>query len=168
MATEIERKFLIKTDGWRDAVISETRLVQGYLVSQPGLTLRVRIAGGQAMLTLKGATSGISRAEYEYPIPLADAEAMLATLVVGPTIEKTRHCVRHGAHVWELDIFAGANAGLALAEIELGSPDEPFEHPAWAGAEVSDDPRYYNANLVRHPFRDWDTEPVSGAVAVSE
>lgn len=155
MATEIERKFLVANETWRAAAVSATRLVQGYLTATPGLTVRVRIAADAAWLTIKGATLGISRAEFEYPIPRADAEAMLATLAQGPPVEKTRYQVPHGDHIWEVDCFAGANAGLVLAELELASVDEAFARPDWLGEEVSGDPRYYNARLARQPFRDW-------------
>lgn len=155
MATEIERKFLVKDDSWRSAIESQASLVQGYLAESAGVTVRVRIKDAAAYLTVKGATTGISRSEYEYPIPLADARAMLQELAAYPLIEKTRYRVRSGGHLWDLDLFDGANAGLALAEIELGSEDEAFALPAWAGEEVSDDPRYYNLNLARHPYGSW-------------
>lgn len=155
MATEIERKFLVCNEGWREQVLSETHLMQGYLASTPALTVRVRLDGGQGRLTIKGATRGISRSEYEYSIPAEDAQAMLRELAETAIIDKIRHRVRCGDHIWEVDLFAGDNAGLVLAEIELGAENESFERPAWLGAEVSDDPRYYNANLARHPFKDW-------------
>lgn len=155
MATEIERKFQVAGDGWRAAVVSQSRLLQGYLASTPALTVRARLADGAGTLTLKGRTQGVSRSEYEYPIPAADAEAMLRELAVSSLIEKTRYRVRHAEHVWEVDVFDGDNAGLVLAEIELAREDEAFARPPWLGAEVSDDPRYYNANLARHPFKDW-------------
>ena len=155
MAIEIERKFLVVDDGWRDQVEDETRLVQGYLTEEARLTVRARIRGEMAWLTLKGASRGISRLEFEYPIPVADAETLLRELAVSPLIEKTRYCVRHGGRLWELDVFAGANAGLVLAELELERVDDAFERPDWLGTEVSDDPRYFNVNLARHPYRDW-------------
>lgn len=159
MAIEIERKFLVVDASWRRAAESETLLMQGYLTNQAGVTVRVRVAGGQAFLTIKGATLGVRRSEFEYPIPVADATAMLHELAVSPPIEKTRHRVRAGDHVWDLDVFAGANEGLVMAEIELTAEDEVFEHPAWLGAEVSGDPRYYNVNLARHPYRNWSQDP---------
>ena len=155
MAVEIERKFLVVGEGWRDQVEDETRLVQGYLNRDARTTVRVRIHGETAWLTLKGKTQGISRLEFEYPIPVEDAETLLRELAVSPLIEKTRYRVRHGGRLWELDVFAGANAGLVLAELELETVDEHFERPDWLGAEVSDDPRYFNVNLARHPYRDW-------------
>ncbi len=155
MATEIERKFLVRNDDWRKQLLSSTHLMQGYLASTPTLTVRVRLEGEQGRLTIKGATRGISRSEYEYPVPAGDAQLMLRELAETAIIDKTRHRVRCGAHVWEIDLFAGDNQGLVLAEIELGAEDEAFERPSWLGDEVSDDPRYYNANLARHPFKDW-------------
>jgi len=155
MAIEIERKFLVVGDGWRDQVEDEIRLVQGYLTADARTTVRVRIRGETAYLTIKGATQGISRLEFEYPIPVADAETLLHELAVSPLIEKIRYRVRHGGHLWELDVFAGANAGLVLAELELEAVDEVFARPDWLGAEVSDDPRYFNVNLAQWPYSDW-------------
>lgn len=155
MATEIERKFLVIDDTWRAAVESEERVVQGYLAAGRQATVRVRIIGEAAFLTIKGRTRGISRSEYEYAIPRTDAEAMLQELTLSPPIDKTRYRVRCGDHVWDLDRFHGANAGLVMAEVELARADEPFRMPAWAGREVSGDPRYYNVNLARDPFTRW-------------
>jgi adenylate cyclase len=155
MATEIERKFLVTGDSWRDAVESEARLMQGYLANNANVTVRVRIKGDKAMLTIKGATLGVTRAEYEYAIPMDDAETMLKELAAGPVVDKTRHLVRVDDHVWELDVFHGDNDGLVMAEIELGSEDEAFRLPDWAGQEVSDDSRYYNVNLARNPYKHW-------------
>lgn len=129
--------------------------VQGYLASDRRCSIRVRVAGEHAWLNLKGATLGVERAEFEYAIPAPDAREILATLCSGPVIEKTRWYVRHGRHTWEIDEFAGENAGLIVAEIELDSADEPFERPAWLGEEVSHDPRYYNVRLVEHPYSRW-------------
>jgi adenylate cyclase len=155
MAIEIERKFLVIDERWREQAGPGVRLMQGYLVSTPRLTLRARLDGEQGRLTIKGATRGISRSEYEYAIPAADARAMMSELAETGIIDKLRYLVRCGAQTWEVDVFAGDNAGLVLAEIELQSEDEAFERPRWLGAEVSDDPRYFNANLARHPFKDW-------------
>jgi adenylate cyclase len=155
MALEIERKFLVVNDKWQDNVLSEAVLKQGYIANQPNATVRVRIAGDSACLNLKSATKGISRSEFEYPIPLEDAEQILAQLAEQPFIDKTRYKVRWGGHVWDLDLFAGENSGLIMAEVELSSEDEPFELPPWAGEEVSGDPRYYNASLVKHPYSQW-------------
>lgn len=155
MAVEIERKFLVKNDLWKPYVEASGRIVQGYLVSGAQATVRIRVKGDSAWLTIKGATSGISRSEYEYAIPVEDALAMLRDLLASPAIEKTRYLVRSGAHLWELDVFAGGNEGLVMAEVELACEDEPFDTPAWAGEEVTGDPRYYNSHLARNPFRNW-------------
>jgi adenylate cyclase len=155
MATEIERKFLVTGDSWRNAVESEARLMQGYLANNANVTVRVRIKGNKAMLTIKGATLGVTRAEYEYAIPMDDADTMLKELATGPVVDKTRYLVRVDDHVWELDVFHGDNDGLVMAEIELGSEDEAFRLPDWAGEEVSHDSRYYNVNLARNPYKHW-------------
>lgn len=155
MALEIERKFLLASEGWRAQVESCERLAQGYLGGTRA-SVRVRIAGGRAWLNIKSRELGHSRQEYEYEIPLADGEAMLASLADGPVIAKTRHLVRLGAHWWEIDEFEGDNRGLIVAEIELAHPDEGFERPDWLGAEVTDDARYYNSNLVAHPYTHWE------------
>jgi adenylate cyclase len=155
MAVEIERKFLVASDSWKAQVESESSLKQGYLSAEEALSVRVRIAKGKGQLTIKGGTSGISRSEYEYDIPLDDAQEMIANLVSGSVIDKTRYKVRCGDHLWDLDVFHGDNQGLVMAEVELASESEAFLMPDWAGQEVSDDPRYYNANLITHPFCDW-------------
>jgi adenylate cyclase len=155
MATEIERKFLVRDDSWHAGVTATLDFRQGYLHSNPSIAVRVRSAGNEAFLTIKGAAEGISRREFEYAIPVADAEQMLEHLCRRPLIEKRRHLVPIGAHTWEIDVFYGANAGLVVAEIELGHPDEDFERPGWLGEEVSHDPRYYNARLNEHPFSQW-------------
>lgn len=152
MSQEIERKFLVK-DGWQPTAAG-TRIAQGYLSAVPERTVRVRVRGGRGYLTVKGKNTGISRAEFEYEVPLADAEAMLQ-LCAQPLIEKTRYLVPQGELCWEVDVFAGANTGLIVAEIELPTPDTPFARPAWLGAEVSADPRYYNSSLQRHPYNEW-------------
>ena len=155
MALEIERKFLVINDKWRDYVLSESVLKQGYIANQENATVRIRVANGKAHLNIKSATTGITRAEYEYEIPVSDAEKMLQEIAQQPFIDKTRYKVRCGAHIWDLDLFAGENSGLVMAEIELTSEDESFELPEWAGAEVSGDPRYYNSCLVKKPFSTW-------------
>ncbi|AQR72133.1 adenylate cyclase [Janthinobacterium sp. LM6] len=154
MGIEIERKFLLAGDAWRGQGQS-VLLRQGYLSSARERVVRVRIEGEQAMLTIKGANVGATRGEWEYPIPLADAAELLDGLCEQPLIEKVRHRIEHAGMVWEVDEFLGANAGLVVAEIELASEDQPFEKPDWIGAEVSGDARYYNANLIRHPFSQW-------------
>lgn len=155
MATEIERKFLVVNDSWRTHASPGVMLCQGYLARGGRCSVRVRIAGEHANVNLKSATLGISRTEFEYEVPLSDARVMLDTLCHRPLIEKTRYLVTHGDHVWEIDEFAGDNAGLTVAEIELDDPHEAFDHPAWVGEEVSHDTRYYNACLAEHPYKDW-------------
>jgi adenylate cyclase len=154
VTVEIERKFLVPDRRFLSGLEGE-RLTQGYIASTERATVRVRIGGTRAWLTLKGRTEGISRREFEYEIPLAHAEACIADLCTGPVIDKTRYRVAHNAHVWEVDVFHGDNEGLVLAEIELTREDECFECPSWLGAEVSGDPRYYNSNLARRPYRSW-------------
>ncbi len=155
MAIEIERKFLLKDDGWRAGADAGTRFRQGYLVGAEQASVRVRIEGVHANLNIKSATLGVSRLEYEYPIPLADAEEMLDRLCEKPLIEKTRFHVNHAGKLWEVDVFAGENAGLVVAEIELSADDEEIHLPDWVGEEVSGDKRYYNVCLVKHPYKDW-------------
>ena len=154
MGIEIERKFLVTGDAWRVQAAGQTRFSQGYLCRDPARTVRVRIAGEQAFLTIKGATHGATRAEFEYALPLADAQALLA-LCDGPVVEKIRHLCPHEGMTWEVDEFLGANAGLVVAEIELESEGQPFAHPAWLGDEVTGDGRYVNANLAVRPFTGW-------------
>lgn len=155
MGTEIERKFLVRDASWREQVSASADYRQGYLHSDPSLAVRVRTAGEEAYLTIKGGGAGISRREFEYRIPVPDALEMLEHLCRKPLIEKRRHLVRHGAHTWEIDVFFGDNDGLVVAEIELSHQDEAFERPAWLGEEVSHDPRYYNARLSQRPYREW-------------
>ncbi len=154
MGKEIERKFRVRDDRWRDGVHG-VHYRQGYLQSERERTVRVRLAGDAGWLTIKGETRGVTRSEFEYPIPAEDATALLDELCDRPQIEKYRYRIEHDGHVWEVDEFLGDNAGLVVAEIELASADERFSRPPWLGDEVSDDPRYFNANLVRHPWRDW-------------
>jgi len=154
MAKEVERKFLVRGDAWR-ALSQGTTYRQGYLNSAKERTVRVRTAGDKAYLTVKGLTIGATRAEYEYEIPFADGKAMLDTLAEKPLIEKKRYRIGAGDLTWEIDEFLGDNAGLIVAEVELESEDQDFARPAWLGDEVTDDPRYYNANLVRNPFSRW-------------
>ena len=155
MATEIERKFLVTSDAWLEDADAGTLFRQGYLLGSEKASVRVRIEGERANLNIKSATLGIWRREYEYPIPLDEALELLEHLCDKPQIEKTRYHVPVGGHIWEVDVFAGDNAGLVVAEVELTSEDEAFEIPAWAGAEVSHDTRYYNVCLTRHPYKDW-------------
>jgi adenylate cyclase len=155
MATEIEHKFLLRDDRWRQQVERSVWMRQGYLTSDARCSVRVRVAGGQGFLNIKSGTLGIQRSEYEYPIPLAEAEEILDALCEKPLLEKTRHFVHVGDHVWEIDEFAGANAGLIVAEVELSRPDEAFARPDWAGEDVSHDIRYYNSQLARQPYTTW-------------
>ena len=155
MATEIERKFIVKGDFSKEVCDSQ-RIVQGYICSQPGRTVRIRIRGEKGFLTIKGPSDdkGLSRYEFEQEIPLPDAEQLL-TLCEPGGIDKVRHLVRAGKHTWEVDVFHGANDGLVMSEIELASEDEPFEKPDWIGEEVSGDRRYYNSMLTKEPYSQW-------------
>lgn len=155
MATEIERKFLLKNDSWRTEANEGSMIRQGYLAGTEKSSIRVRVSGEKANINIKSATLDVTRQEYEYTIPLSEANEILDTLCEGPLIEKTRYHVQHGDHVWEVDEFYGDNQGLVVAEIELNSADENFERPDWVGEEVSDDTRYYNVCLVKHPYKDW-------------
>ncbi|HEV57697.1 MAG TPA: CYTH domain-containing protein [Phycisphaerales bacterium] len=156
MAREIERKFLVRHDGWKDAVSRQVHYRQGYLASDGRVSIRVRVSDARAHLNIKSATLGVERLEYEYEIPLDEAHELLDRLADGPLIEKTRYYIEAGTHTWEVDVFEGDNQGLVVAEIELASPDEAFDRPDWIGEEVSHDPRYYNVCLVRNPYRNWD------------
>lgn len=153
MPKEIERKFLVVSDEYKSSPRKYYK--QGYLSVEPDKTVRVRVVGDKGFLTVKGRNDGISRAEYEYEIPAADANDMLDNLVKTGVIEKWRYvCVVDGKK-WEVDEFLGDNAGLVVAEIELQSEDEPFTKPAWAGDEVSGDARYYNSSLSQNPYKNW-------------
>lgn len=162
MATEIERKFLVADAAWRASSTHSQRLVQGYLTrATAACSVRVRIGGEAAWLSVKSAVPGVERREYEYAIPLADAEAMLAEFCSG-TVEKVRHLVDHGGRVFEIDEFFGDNAGLIVAELELEAADAAFARPAWLGREVSDKPRYYNLHLLDHPYSAWTAAERAG------
>ena len=161
MAIEIERKFLLANDGWRAGIERSEAIAQGYLVGAQALrdgtaraSVRARLAGTQAWLNIKAARLGIERAEFEYPIPVDDARDLLATLCDG-VLEKTRHHVRVDGALFEVDEFEGDNRGLVVAEIELPAVDAPFPRPSWLGREVSTLTRYYNVNLIAHPYRQW-------------
>jgi adenylate cyclase len=161
MAIEIERKFLVVGDAWRAQVTRSQRMAQGYL-NDPGAlregreqaSMRIRVAGGDAWLNLKSRVIGPSRQEFEYAIPLTDAEALLA-LCMGGRIEKTRHYIPHAGLVFEIDEFDGDNSGLILAEVELPREDFAFDRPTWLGIEVTHEPRYYNSSLAERPFAQW-------------
>jgi adenylate cyclase len=155
MGTEIERKYLLTDDRWRAAADTGTRYQQGYLSGDRNCSIRVRIEGERAALNIKSATLGIQRHEYEYEIPLPDARQLLE-LFCPDTVSKTRYHVDYAGKTWEIDVFEGRNAGLVVAEVELDSIDETLELPPWVGVEVSGQPRYYNTELARHPFLDWD------------
>jgi adenylate cyclase len=155
MGIEIERKFLVRRNAWHPDRSTGVRYRQGYLATVPGAVVRVRVAGDRGMLTVKGRPVGNARAEFEYAIPLADAEQMLETLCARPLIEKVRYRVPFGERTWEVDEFEGANAGLIVAEVELPAPDAPVSLPPWVAREVSDDPRYFNASLASHPYSEW-------------
>lgn len=155
MAVEIERKFLLNSDLWRQQVAQSTRFRQGYLIGAKHASVRVRIEGDKANINIKSATLGVTRQEYEYPVPLVDAEELLDSLCDKPLIEKTRHLVVVGEHHWEIDEFHGDNQGLVVAEIELHHEDEDFTKPQWLGKDVSDDKRYYNVLLAQHPYSTW-------------
>ncbi len=161
MGIEIERKFLVRGDGWRSAAHAVIPMAQGYINDTAALdsgaqkaSVRVRIQGGQAFMNLKSREVGHTRQEFDYPIPLDDARALLA-LCVGGRIDKRRHLVRHAGLVWEVDEFLGDNAGLVVAEVELEHADQAIETPDWAGAEVTDQVRYYNLALAAHPYACW-------------
>lgn len=159
MAWEIERKFLVKGEGYK-VNSSKSYYVQGYLVADKIRTVRVRIADNSAFLTIKGKTAGASRLELEYPIPLSDAEKMLH-LCEKPLIEKYRYTLTVNGDIWEVDEFLGENEGLVIAEIELKDENQPFTKPGWLGKEVTGDPRYYNSNLIRFPYKAWPDKPLS-------
>ena len=161
MALEIERKFLVNGDAWRAQATRVVPMAQGYLNDQASMdsgaqraSVRVRLEGDDARLNFKSREIGHTRQEFDYPIPVADARALLARCV-GGLIDKHRHLVEHAGHLWEIDEFSGDNAGLIVAEIELDSDDEWFERPAWLGMEVTDSARYYNLALASRPYSQW-------------
>ncbi len=155
MGTEIERKFLVVGDGWREGVTRQSHFRQGYLANNDRCSVRVRLADDRGYLNIKSFELQMQRTEFEYSIPDTDAREMLDHLCAKPLIEKTRYYVDYHGHLWEVDVFEGDNAGLVIAEIELQDVDEVFDKPDWVGAEVTADPRYYNVNLIDHPFKDW-------------
>lgn len=151
---EIERKFLVTGDGWRDGATAE-RLRQGYLCHGDTATFRVRVANDRACLTIKGPTAGLTRTEDEYPMDVMEAEALLEHVCESGIVDKTRHRLRHADHTWEIDEYHGDNEGLVVAEVELSAEDEDVALPDWVGDEVSHDPRYRNSSLAQLPYRDW-------------
>ena len=154
MAKEVERKFLVKGDAWR-TLAKGTTYRQGYLNSAKERTVRVRTTEDKAYLTIKGITVGATRAEYEYEISYDEGKAMLDSLAEKPLIEKRRYKIPAGDLTWEIDEFLGNNTGLIVAEVELKSEDQAFARPVWLGDEVTGDPRYCNANLIKNPFTRW-------------
>jgi len=155
MGVEIERKFLLRGEGWRKLTTAQASIRQAYLASGARSSTRVRIRNGtEATVTIKSTKAEVRRLEVECGISVADAEALLA-LRTSSLIEKTRHTIPWGNRTWEIDVFAGENMGLVIAEIELGYEHELFERPAWLGVEVTGQQQYYNGSLARHPFRHW-------------
>jgi CYTH domain-containing protein len=155
MAKEIERKFLVNQESWKpqdDGI----HFIQGYLNTQQERVVRIRIEGNQAKLTIKGVTTGVTRSEFEYDIPLDDAVILLDNLCEQPLIDKHRYKEVYAGKTWEIDVFHGLNQGLIVAEIELNAEDEKFDLPAWAIKEVSSEARYYNSNLLKNPFTSWN------------
>jgi adenylate cyclase len=155
MAIEIEHKFLLANEDWRQHIHKSVKYKQGYLSSQQTSSIRVRIADNQAWLNIKSATIGTQRQEFEYEIPLPDAEEIINTLCGKPLIEKIRHFVTDDHNIWEIDEFEGDNKGLIVAEIELSKTGQYFTKPTWLGAEVTDDLRFYNNNLAINPYKNW-------------
>ncbi len=154
MGIEIERKFLTVNDTWREGV-EGTPYRQGYLSRDPARVVRVRTMGERAALTIKTQRTSITRGEWEWGIPVDEADEILDQVCLPPLIDKKRYRVPVGEHTWEVDEFFGANGGLVVAEIELGAEDEVFERPGWLGEEVTEDARYLNANLAKVPFGSW-------------
>lgn len=154
MPTEIERKFLPANDNWR-GLVEGTFFCQGYLCAEPECAVRVRIAGDRAWFGIKGKNTGAVRLEFEYPLPLDEARQILETLAKRPLIEKVRYRIPFGGLIWEVDEFSGDNQGLVIVEVELETEAQVFDRPDWLGREVTGDPRYYNANLVKHPYKNW-------------
>lgn len=157
MGVEIERKFLLIGDGWR-RLGEPVLLRQGYLCTDPMRTVRVRIEGDQGRLTIKSKNLGATRGEWEYPIPLLEAQELLDRLCERPLVEKYRRRIAHAGFTWEVDEFLGENAGLVVAEIELPAEDTAFDRPDWIGREVTGEKRYYNSSLIRFPYSQW-TDP---------
>ncbi|MEH2053149.1 CYTH domain-containing protein [Nostoc sp.] len=154
MAKEIERKYLVRGDSWR-GLAEGSVYRQGYIATQDKATVRIRVVGEKSYLTIKGPNIKYSRLEFEYPIPVEDAQEILETLCERPFIEKIRYKIESGGLIWEIDEFDGVNKGLILAEVELSDENQQIELPTWIGQEVSDDSRYFNSNLVKHPFSQW-------------
>jgi adenylate cyclase len=156
MAYEIERKFLLCSDAWRAEVHKTIHIKQDYLCNTGKASLRVRVTDDQAYISSKTMTFEIRRHEFEYEIPRTDAEFMIQYMCTGNPLIKQRHLVKVKGHTWEIDVFEGANAGLVVAEIELRHESESFSKPEWIGAEVSAEQRYFNMNLIEHPYSEWE------------
>ncbi len=155
MAKEIERKFIVNED-FLDSLDSGIKIRQGYLPSSNNTVVRIRVTNKEAFLTIKGENKGAVRSEFEYPIPFSDANQILDELCVRPFIEKTRYIVNYSGLMWEVDFFEGGNEGLIVAEIELDSEDQYVDTPIWAAKEVTDDPKYFNSNLIKNPYKKWN------------
>ena len=162
MPIEIERKFLIASDTWKQSVHKSIQYRQGYLSNNSRNSIRIRVSDQSATLNIKSMQMGIQRIDYEYPIPLDEANEQLDRLCQSPIIEKTRHFIKHGKHTWEIDVFEGDNKGLIVAEIELSDENEPFEKPNWLGKEVSHLARYFNICLMDYPYCQWTDREKQG------
>ena len=158
MAKEIERKYLVDNGIWSPGGKGLT-IRQGFIPVSGHTAVRIRITGKEAYLTIKGPSNGPERSEFEYSIPLSDAETMLEELCERPLIDKIRYQVEFSGNTWEVDVFHGENEGLIIAEIELKMPDQQITLPAWVLKEVTDDPRYFNVNLTKHPYKSWKHAP---------
>lgn len=156
MGIEIERKFLLKNDAWKKSNAKPLVLKQGYIKNSKKGVVRIRTCDSTGFITVKGETRNASRLEYEYEIPVKDAEEMLDKLCDKPLVEKKRYNIDHGGFQWSVDQFLGANLGLVVAEIELETEDQAFDRPSWLGKEVTGDPRYFNSNLITTPYSDWE------------
>ena len=154
MALEIERKYLIDLEKI-GTLENGIRIKQGYLSTNKDAVVRVRVKNDKAYLTIKGANNGISRLEFEYEIPFDEANEMLDNLCKKPVIDKTRYIIKHDIHIWEIDVFYGDNEGLVVAEVELKDENEKINLPSWIKEEVTSDNRYFNSNLMKHPYKDW-------------
>jgi adenylate cyclase len=155
MGIEIERKFLLANDDWRSLADKGALYRQGYLNLDPERIVRLRIIKDRGFLTIKGKTKGITRIEYEYEIPWQECVEMLEMLTLKSIIEKKRYIIEYKGFIWEIDEFSGENSGLIVAEVEIESEDQQIEKPGWIGPEVTDDPRYFNSNLINYPYKKW-------------
>ncbi len=163
MGQEIERKYLLRSEDWKALAHRKIKMHQGYLCNNTQTSVRIRIEDQQANINIKSMTVGISRAEYEYSIPVAEASELLQTLCKKPQIQKTRYLVKHANKLWEIDAFEGDNAGLIVAEVELRSEDEQIEMPQWIDKEVSMHERYYNMRLTEYPYSEWSKNEKLGS-----